>query len=144
MNNPWDLYPRDNTPRTIVKHPFARSMDHSTHAFGMRKRPTPFEEGFIPRTSHSSTMLQRQSISYGVNHYPKAVRRVDDASESRSPHRHIDESHYWKSPHQPPSPPQEEAVMTSLPSFSTLSDIAGTSIGNRKHLNGGLATMRQL
>ena len=146
MNFPWDSYPRDNTHRTIVKHPFSRSMDHSKYAFGTRKHPTPSEEGYIPRTSCSSTMSPRQSISYGVNHYeyPEAVGRVDDESEPRSHHRHIDKSHYWKPSHRPPSPPQEEAAMTSLPSFSTLSDIAGTGIENCKHHNSVLTTMRQL
>lgn len=144
MDIPWESYPRDDTHRTIVKHPFSRSMDRSTHAFGMTKQTTPAEEGFIPRTSYSSIISPCQSISYGGNHYPTTVKRVDDASESRSPNRHIDESHYWKAPHHPPSPPQEEAVMTSLPSFSTLFDIAGTGVGNRKHLNGALTTMRQL
>ena len=141
---PWESYPRDTTHRTIVKHPFSRSMDRSIHASGMRKHSTPAEEGFIPRTFDSSIMSPCQSISYGGNHYPRAVRRVGDASESKSPNRHIDESHYWKAPHHPPSPPQEEAVMTSLPSFSTLFDIAGTGVGNSKHLNGALTTIWQL
>lgn len=146
MNMPWGSYPRDNTHSTIVKHPFSRSMDHSSYASGTRKHPTPSEEGFIPRASCSSTILQRQSISYGVDHYeyPEAVRRVEDESEPRLYYRHINKSHYWRPSHPPLSPPQEEAIMTSLPSFSTLSDIAGTGVGNCKHHNGVLTTMRQL